>query len=1069
MVTPFTTIARHAREVLVIAFVLVPILLSQAQTVPSDPPYSVVDRGAFYRVLQRTVSVTNTATGEVSQQVQSYTELGDGMNYLSNGQWIESQDLVEATSWGAQAVHGQMTATFNSDISTKAAISLTTAAGEVFQSHPLGLFYADSASGKIASIATVQLSQGTLYPPNVLVFSNVLSGLKADLMLVWAKNGYEQNLVLKQSPPRPESLGLSSATTRLQFWTSMDACPAPLEQRPVLLNSGLVDHILIFSGCWFPVGSAFSFGRWPAMPQGQPVPVRLISPSAPDAFPVAKSLVTIEGQTVLIEEINYSDVLPSLSALPQAALWPSNRGAVQLADRGELLPKPSRSKGQAGPVSVASVAYTPEGFLLDYTTLTGNTNGYTFATGNTYYIPNSFITGSGTVTFQNGACIKFGTNGVNTYLLTYGPVSFPYSGQPIIFTSKDDNTYGQIITNSTSQPWYSAAQGLYLYYETISTTVQNSMFRWAKRCVQYDENGGIYNRPSLSSCVFQDSQTGVYANIADDTLYLSSDTECNVTTPIQTASGTVSGSMTVDCGVVSVAMVNDPSTDSSGLDTNKNSQTECSFVVTDTSTVVAAFMNTHLSEYNLGYARFPGIPSPRMTSWAVSANSGVTFTDKGPLPPLSTITNGGVLITNGAPNATQGDAGDPVMAYDPSQGTYGTLYLLTNPSREDGYLGFRLWTSTDKGTNFTLLNTNVPGNGWVGSTDKPMLRVNPTTHALYVAGSTSGNNTWAARSTNSGSSWSLYRSLDSLGDASRGADIVVVPDGTVYVFWLQRTATTNVLRYASLSTNGNWSSTLTLGAINSPNENGSGNLLRSSGGDTNDFFVSNAFPRLAYANGRVYIVYADLPYRGSTIDRGDIFVDEATINWSDHSLTLTAGPRKINNDGTQSDQWDPSIAVNTLGTELFIGYYSRQNDPNNSQIMAYGAKAYITNGLSLATFECVPISPSSFPPLFAGTSTSTSPASYWLYDPVWAQNGVCLDGNAVFGGLYDGTFCPPGMDGPLPGGTGPLYANFCADDYTWAAGDNSFFYFAWCDRFRTNGSGQMTRHDADVKFAKIRQ
>src|SRR5262249_34996337 len=153
--------------------------------------------------------------------------------------------------------------------------------------------------------------------------------------------------------------------------------------------------------------------------------------------------------------------------------------------------------------------------------------------------------------------------------------------------------------------------------------------------------------------------------------------------------GYVSGSMTPDCGVVSVAMVNDPNRDSTGLDTNKNSQTECSFVVVDSTNVVAAFMNTHLSEYELGTytPAFSGIPSPRMTSWAVSTNNGTNFTDQGPILPIST--RGG--LTNGAPDPTRGDAGDPVMTYDSQSNV---VYLLTNPSRETGYQGFRLWTST---------------------------------------------------------------------------------------------------------------------------------------------------------------------------------------------------------------------------------------------------------------------------------------------------------------------------------------------------------------------------------------
>ena len=103
-------------------------------------PYTVADRGGFYRVWQRTVPVANSLSGQISPQLESYTELGDGIYYWDNG-WVESQDLVELTPSGAEAVHGQMKASFNSDITSVGAITLTTPAGELFQSHPLGLFY----------------------------------------------------------------------------------------------------------------------------------------------------------------------------------------------------------------------------------------------------------------------------------------------------------------------------------------------------------------------------------------------------------------------------------------------------------------------------------------------------------------------------------------------------------------------------------------------------------------------------------------------------------------------------------------------------------------------------------------------------------------------------------------------------------------------------------------------------------------------------------------------------------------------------------------------------------------
>jgi hypothetical protein len=1060
---------RQNRTAVLISMVIFSASVCPAQT-PSDERYSVVDRGPFFNVLQRTVSATNVATGEISQQVQSYTELGDGTNYLSNGQWVAAHDVIEVTSTGAEATHGQMTARFDSDITSVGAISITTPAGEVFQSHPLGLFYADSASGKLAQIGSVQTSEGTLYPPNTIVFSNVLSGVRADLMLVWAKNGFEQNLVLKQAPPPPSSFGFSNTTTTLQLWTVMDSCPVPKEQRSVVLDSGLVDHILIFGGSWFPVGAAFTFGNTPSPSSGQPTPIKLLRPSDAGAVPVAKTLVNIAGQQVLVEEVRYVDLAAALNQLPQASLLPKPDHTLELGDRARfpanrLWPKPVNR-----PMQLAMTQYRPKGVVLDYVSLDSSAYGYTFASGTTYYIPEAFSVGPGGATFQQGACLKFGANSALT--LNGGPVSFPSSGAKVVFTSKDDNGYGQIISGSTASPGYAASPALWLYYYTTQTTIQNPQIRWAVTGIEYDESSGVTTSPSLNSSVFQNCQHGVNVNMPNDELSLSEDTYCNTGTPLYVIAGSSRGSMTADCGVVSVAMVNDPNRDLTGIDTNKNSQSECSFAVLDSTNIVAAFMNTHFSEFGLGSSPFPGIPSPRMTSWATSGNNGASFTDNGPILPVSTVTNASTVVTNGASDPTHGDAGDPDVVYDPTRGTYGTVYLIVNASREYGYLGPRLWISTNKGTNFTLVNTNIPGSGLVSDSDGPRIMV-ASNGDLYAtgAGSSSGQyTTWVAHSTDGGLTWDGFQKFDTNGVAG-GAKLLQAPDGTIYAFWLKgngaSSPVTNVFRYAWLAGT-NWSYSTNLGiTLNSSSPGGSGNPLRFSGDDTNDFFISTGAPQPAFANGRIYVAYADLQSPTSSVDRGDIFVAEATTN-SNHWLG-TPIVRKVNNDRTSTDQWNPSIASDPAGTQLFIGYYSRQNDPvTNSWIMAYGAKAYITNGLAAATFECFPISSTGFLPVFAGTNAAPN---NWAFDPVWPQRCVCLDTNAIYaGGSSCSEFdCPHWPNSIIGFSTTDSDIHFCADDYTWAVSDNAYFYFAWCDRSRTNGVAPNIRPDEDVKLAKVRQ
>ena len=56
----------------------------------------------------------------------------------------------------------------------------------------------------------------------------------------------------------------------------------------------------------------------------------------------------------------------------------------------------------------------------------------------------------------------------------YGPISFPDTLQTPVFTSKDDDSFGELITGSTGNPTYAADQALLVYYVTQATEVKNA-------------------------------------------------------------------------------------------------------------------------------------------------------------------------------------------------------------------------------------------------------------------------------------------------------------------------------------------------------------------------------------------------------------------------------------------------------------------------------------------------------------------------------------------------------------------------------------------------------------------
>jgi hypothetical protein len=199
-------------------------------------------------------------------------------------------------------------------------------------------------------------------------------------------------------------------------------------------------------------------------------------------------------------------------------------------------------------------------------------------------------------------------------------------------------------------------------------------------------------------------------------------------------------------------------------------------------------------------------------------------------------------------------------------------------------------------------------------------------------------------------------------------------------------------------------------------------------------------------------------------DRGDIFINEGVAQ-SDGALNWT-GTRKVNTDGTTTDQWNPAVAVNPAGTRLFVGYYSRQDDLyTNSWIKAYGVKASLSNGFTNALFDPFPIRNTAFVPLFAGTTNSTPSVDFWLYDHVWVQTNVCLETDATVVEPCDPAAWLLDFNTVSAG----IYQNFNADDYTWAGADGTYFYYAWCDRSDPYSCEGHTRPNANIRLGKIRQ
>jgi len=428
--------------------------------------YFVAEQGPHHRLWQF-ISLSTNGFGGISSQTNGYTELETGMAHLIGGSWIPSSDEINLTANGAAATNAAHQAVFASDANTIGAIQLSTPDGKTLVSHVIGLSYADPATGSNAMIAQVTNSIGLLLLPNQVLYTNALSGdCEGDLLYVFTKAGLEQDLILRQQPPLPTEYGLSARGILLQLWTEFENAPTP-DQEPsaVPLDNGevLPDTQLGFGVMRIGPGRAFLFGEEDSQ-----------------SVNVSKQWVTISNRNYLVEQISVDDVQAQLSSLPPAGS--GNHGAMLRPGPGHGSWPPTRqarATASSGRMQIAKLDTRKKpGFMLDYSILSNQTN-VLFSSDTTYYVSGSVVL-YGSNVFLGGTVIKY-TNGASIILEptfsnpTATFLTGPY--RPAVFTSKDDDSIGDVISGSSGTP-----SGYYanpaLTYAGLTATVSNAFFKY---------------------------------------------------------------------------------------------------------------------------------------------------------------------------------------------------------------------------------------------------------------------------------------------------------------------------------------------------------------------------------------------------------------------------------------------------------------------------------------------------------------------------------------------------------------------------------------------------------------
>lgn len=481
-----------------------PVTGAEREELPVDKS-AIVSRGPNHRVWSRT-NVSVGLDGLSRSNVSSFVELGSGMHRWSteSNRWIDAEAVLEIEGNTAVGRKGAHQVTFAANANTAGSVNYVTPDGKRLRSHVLGIALFDSANNHSEMIATIKDSQGELYPPNVVVYSDAFDGLKADLRYTYRLGSFEQDVIVKERLDIPE--GFAPDTTRLEVWTEFLESPAALVTQGAV--SGMTDDTLDFGAIQTGPGRAFSL-------QGE-------SPNW--SVPVSKQWFTIDGRTCLVEAVRLNAVSDALNRLPaaqasikagatnrQVATAPgksdrserTGRFAAHFGDR-QFPPAPQGLKspndrfrtravqtaglnGKSSAVrSGGEVAQgwdsgqNKNGLVLDYTLYSSFTN-LVLQGDTTYYLSNTVNT-YGTLTCEGGTVVKFART--NTAQININGTVTWLTGQyrKAVFTAVDDNSIGEKMATSTLSGYYG---GTYLCFTGgASSTNENLRIAYAKTAIQ---------------------------------------------------------------------------------------------------------------------------------------------------------------------------------------------------------------------------------------------------------------------------------------------------------------------------------------------------------------------------------------------------------------------------------------------------------------------------------------------------------------------------------------------------------------------------------------------------------
>ena len=347
---------------------------------------------------------------------------------------MAANDKIEIFSGGAIAKQGQHQVIFADNLNTAGAIDQQTLDGRRLRSNILGLMYLDTATGNAVVIARLHDSAGELIAENQILYPDTFEGVKADVRYTYRRDGFEQDVILREQPPAPEFYGLNSESTELEVFTEFINPPTASVTDGEAYESGLEpDQKISWGATSLDRGKAFSLE------------------DNGSAVSVAKRYVTIQGRHFLLEKVRVKDIKQSLSKLPEQA---SNAHKLPfLVSKNPLFPPVPLAKVASKPIQLAAATAPNQGYVLDYVQINSDQTNFTFQGDVTYYVSGNFNI-SGTTIIEGGTVVKYDASmGVASSVRVLGTLDCQTASyHPAVFTTANDNTVGEAVPPSSTAP-----------------------------------------------------------------------------------------------------------------------------------------------------------------------------------------------------------------------------------------------------------------------------------------------------------------------------------------------------------------------------------------------------------------------------------------------------------------------------------------------------------------------------------------------------------------------------------------------------------------------------------------